>query len=106
MVAADLTEQKHNEEIIASERLAGLIFEQTTEAFIVCNSEGTIVRAGREAQSLAEEDLFRANFNEVFRLKHAGGKDYLNLGRVLGGDAFSKEEFLQERKTARPAICS
>jgi PAS domain S-box-containing protein len=108
VVAADLTEQKRNEEIIASERLAGLIFEQAAEALIVCNSEGTIVRAGREAQSLAEEDLFRANFNEVFRLKHAGGKDYLNLDRVLCGNAFRKEEFLQERKngTTRDLLVS
>lgn len=108
MIAVDLTEQKRTEEIIATERLAGLIFEQAAEAFVVCNSEGTIVRAGREARLSAEEDLFRANFNEVFRLRHAGGKDYLDIRRVLGGDDLRKEEFLQERKngTTRDLLVS
>ncbi len=101
VLVADLTEQKRNEEIIASERLAGLIFEQTTEAFVVCNDEGVIIRASREAQQLADENLFMAGFNGAFDLKVPGSekqKEKFDLQRVLQGTTLRKEEFVLERK--------
>jgi PAS domain S-box-containing protein len=44
LVVTDLTEQKKNEEIIASERLASSIIEQAAETIAVCDTSGRIIR--------------------------------------------------------------
>ncbi len=102
IVAADLTEQKKNEQIVASERLAGLIFEQTTEAFVVCDGEGVIIRFSAEAQNLAQESLYFCNFDEVFRLKSSSEEEeYFSISKVMKGEVYRKTEFNQSLADGR-----
>jgi PAS domain S-box-containing protein len=44
LVVTDLTDQKKNEEILASERLARSIIEQAAETIVVCDTSGRITR--------------------------------------------------------------
>src|SRR5437867_7552010 len=53
LVVTDLTEQKRQEEILASETLARAILEQAAEAFVVIDTTGRIIRASQEAHRLA-----------------------------------------------------
>jgi two-component system sensor kinase len=99
LVITDLTEQKRNEELMASERLAKLIFEQTTEAFIVCNYEGVIIRSSGETQRLTEKSIYLNQFDHVFNLKFAGGSkkgQLFTIQGILKGEVLRKEEFFQE----------
>jgi transcriptional regulator of acetoin/glycerol metabolism len=49
LVAADLTEQKLNEELLVAERLTRSILEQAGEAILVCDTGGRIIRANQAA---------------------------------------------------------
>lgn len=68
MVVTDLAEQKRNEEIVASGRLANLILDQATEAIVVCDASGRITRANRKAASLAGCNPLLQQFTEAFPL--------------------------------------
>lgn len=52
LVVTDLTEQKKNEEIVASERLARSIIEQASEAIIICDASGRIIRYSESSLDL------------------------------------------------------
>jgi PAS domain S-box-containing protein len=56
LVATDLTEQKRNEEILASEKLARSILDNAAEAVVVCDSSGRIIRASNIARDLCDQD--------------------------------------------------
>ena len=43
MVVTDLTEQKHNEEILAEEKLTNQILHQAAEIFVLCDHQGRII---------------------------------------------------------------
>src|SRR6202167_3689271 len=47
MVATDLTEQKHNEAILAAEEFARAILEQAADAIVICDQTGRIIRASK-----------------------------------------------------------
>jgi PAS domain S-box-containing protein len=68
-VITDLTQQKHNEENIALERLASSIIEQAGEAIIVCDEGGIIIRASQLAHQLCGVNPLLKPFNELFRLQ-------------------------------------
>ncbi len=53
VIATDLSEQKRTEAIMASEKLARSILEQASEAIIVCDREGRVIRASLRAHELA-----------------------------------------------------
>lgn len=94
LVTADLTEQKRSEEIVASERLAKLIFEQTAEAFVVCDIDGVIIRASREAQRLTEENLYFQAFDRAFPLSRIDGGGIFTIKHILRGDVYRKTEVM------------
>lgn len=52
-------------------KLALLVLEQATEAIIVCNSEGYIIRASGAATALGEIDLLGMTFSGAFQLRLA-----------------------------------
>jgi len=54
LIVTDLREQKRNEEIVASERLARSILEQSAGAILVVDPTGEIIRASRAAERLAD----------------------------------------------------
>lgn len=69
VVLTDLRQQKRNEEIMASERLAHSIIEQAGEAILVCDEHGRVIRASRLAHQLCGENPTLTLFDELFRLK-------------------------------------
>jgi PAS domain S-box-containing protein len=67
MVLTDLTQQKQNEAIIASEGLARSIIDQAGEAIFVCDEKGEIIRASRVACQLVGENPLHKNFDALFQ---------------------------------------
>ena len=72
LVVTDLTEQKRQEEILASEALARAILEQAAEALVVIDTTGRIIRASQEAHQLAGCNVLLQDFETVFPLQFAG----------------------------------
>jgi len=92
----DLTEQKRNEEIIASERLSRCIFEQAGESIIVCDENGFITRASNISHSLCECNPILEYFNNVFHLFDENMKIF-SIYPVLKGKSIRQMEiFLQK----------
>ncbi|MEP7052002.1 MAG: ATP-binding protein, partial [Pseudomonadota bacterium] len=69
VIVTDLTAQKRNEEIVASERLANAILEQSAEPIIVCDVDGVVIRASAAARAIAGGRVLRRHFFEAFPLK-------------------------------------
>jgi len=69
VVVTDLSQQKRNEEVMVSEKLARSIIEQAGEAIIVCDDAGKIIRASRLAHNLCGENLLLKSFNDLFPLR-------------------------------------
>lgn len=69
MVVTDLTEQKRLEEVVRAEKLARSILEQASEAIVVCDTEGRIIRASRQAHRLSARNLSAETFENVFPLR-------------------------------------
>ena len=67
-IATDLTEQKLNADIHASERLARSILEQAADAIVVCGPSGEVIRASASACRLARTDCIGREFSEAFPL--------------------------------------
>jgi PAS domain S-box-containing protein len=70
VIAADLSEQKRNQEIVAAEKLTRSIFEQSAEAIVVADPDGVIIRASRTAQGLSGGQVLDRHFDDVFHGNH------------------------------------
>ena len=101
VVVTDLTQQKRNEEIVASERLARSIIEQAGEAIIVCDENGRIIRASMSAHQLCEDNLLLKPFDELFQLRMTGGNSLFSVLPLLHGENFEKVEVEFKRSDAR-----
>jgi len=66
VIVTDLTEQKRNQQIVASERLANAILEQSAEPIIVCDVNGVVIRASGAARTLAGARVLRRHFFHAF----------------------------------------
>ena len=73
LVVTDLTEQKKNEEIVASERLARSIIEQAAEAIIVCDTSGRIIRFSNAMLKLCGCDPTFQRFEDLINLRFSEG---------------------------------
>jgi two-component system CheB/CheR fusion protein len=92
LVVTDLTEQKRNEQIVASEKLARSIFEHATEAIVVCDPEERVVRASLAARRLCTCNPVGEKFSSAFPLVGDGPEgspgipfDDVFTGRVVQG---------------------
>jgi signal transduction histidine kinase/ActR/RegA family two-component response regulator len=88
LVVTDLTEQKRNEQIVADELLARSILEHASEAMVVCDTQGRIVRASGEAHRLRGRNVLLEPFAGAFPLELAdpGTPDVVGfLSKVLEG---------------------
>jgi PAS domain S-box-containing protein len=74
MVVTDLTTQKRQQELIASERLSRLILDQAAEATVVCDGDGVIIQASRLAHDLCDCNLMLQPFDEVLPLLHSSAE--------------------------------
>jgi PAS domain S-box-containing protein len=88
LIATDLTAQKKNDEIVASEKLARSILEQAAEAIIVCDERGRIVRTNAAARSLCNNELLDREFASALLLsppENAADRIF-SIDRVLHGE--------------------
>ncbi len=65
-IFADLSEQKGRERLVAEEALARSILEQVTEAVMVCDTSGVIVRASRAAHQICGTNPITLRFEDAF----------------------------------------
>ena len=75
LVVTDLTEQKKNEEIVAAERLARSIIEQSAETIIVCDTSGRIIRFSKAMLKLCGCDPTFQLFEDFIDLRSPEGAD-------------------------------
>jgi PAS domain S-box-containing protein len=68
VVITDLTEQKRNAAILASEQLSRSILEQAADAIVVFDAEGEILRASQIAHRIAAMNVIRKEFDKAFPL--------------------------------------
>ena len=85
-IVTDLKELKRHEEILASDRLSRSILDQASEAIVVCDSDGKVIRANEAAQTLCGKNPLLKPFHESFKLTYASGIGELNLSGPLAGE--------------------
>lgn len=111
LIVTDLTLQKRQEEIVASERLARSIIEQAGEYIIVCDTEGRIIRASETTGFLCNCDYLFKRFDSVFNLCEKNGATFSidaplrgetvqNLP-VTSGEGENREELLANARPLR-----
>ncbi len=91
-VFTDLTEQKRGEDMIAAERLARSIIEQATEAIVVCDDLGRIIRASDVAALILGCDPILLSFEESFDLRLSNGEKLTPASFALQGEIVLKSE--------------
>jgi PAS domain S-box-containing protein len=107
LIATDLTEQRHNARMVAAERLAASIIEQASDALVVCDADGKVIRASHAAHRLAGRNLALERFADAFPL-HATDHDPARAARdwiadAIGGSAIAGVEVVLTRADAPPA---
>ena len=89
MIATDLTAQRRNAGIVAAERLTASIIEQASEALVVCDCSGRVIRASQAARRLVGGNPILERFADAFPLEATGGDtapgplDF--IGEAIGG---------------------
>jgi PAS domain S-box-containing protein len=79
LVVTDLTEQKRNQQLVDSERLARSIFENATEAIVVCDLEEIVLRASLSARRLCSCNPVGERFSKAFPLWKEERREPLEL---------------------------
>jgi PAS domain S-box-containing protein len=92
VVVTDLTQQKRNEEIMASERLARSIIEQAGEAIIVCGEDGRVIRASLTARRLCGQNPLLKPFDELFPLRISETECLFSVLTPLHGGCYESVE--------------
>lgn len=85
-VITDLTEQKHKEEIVAAEKLARSIIEQATEAVVVCDRDGKIIRFSNAVSRTLGFDPSLQGFEDLFDLQLPSGLKLSPVSTALRGE--------------------
>jgi len=80
VIATELSEQKRTEQIMASEKLARSILEQASEAIVVCNREGRVIRASLMAHNLAGSNPLMQPVERVFPFLAEGAGEAVHEG--------------------------
>ncbi|HEY0466531.1 MAG TPA: ATP-binding protein [Polyangiaceae bacterium] len=92
VIVTDLTEQKKNQQIVASERLANAILEQSAEPIIVCDVNGVIVRASDAARTIADARVLRRHFFHAFPFQtNAAEEEHPVLAALRGNTTAGRE---------------
>lgn len=68
VIVTDLSNQKRDQAVLAAERLAAQIVEQSADGLVVCDRDGRVIRASATAQQLASENPFLKPFDAVYAL--------------------------------------
>jgi signal transduction histidine kinase/CheY-like chemotaxis protein len=100
VIVTDLSNQKHDQEILAAERLASQIVEQSTDGLVVCDANGHVIRASMPAQRLASGNPFLVPFAVAFPMytssDHQVGRTVVE--RALEGHKLSGHEVCLEHR--------
>ncbi|HEY1533369.1 MAG TPA: PAS domain-containing sensor histidine kinase, partial [Polyangiaceae bacterium] len=91
VIVTDLTAQKRNEEIVASERLSNAILEQSAEPIIVCDVEGMVIRASAAARHIAGGRVLRRRFFEAFPFRTRDGEEHPVISALRGNTTAGRE---------------
>jgi PAS domain S-box-containing protein len=83
LIVTELSEQKRNREIVAAERLARSILDQTAGAILVVNPAGKIIRASRAAEQMVNGTVLLHKFDDLFCLRSDSGTKECNLEAIL-----------------------
>ena len=97
VVVTDLTEQKHKEDIVAAEKLARSIIEQATDAIIVCNEKGKIIRFSNAVTRILGCEPSLQSFEDLFDLCLPIGKNISPVSAALRGEVLMQVESSFER---------
>ncbi len=99
LIATDLTRHKrYQEKLSASEQLSRSILDQAAEAIIVCDKNGTILRANHAAIRLCEHQTYFQTFGHFCRLKVVSGHEQLIPQAIDPEGYFSLEGMLTGKK--------
>ena len=90
IVVTNLIEQKRKDEIVAAERLARSIIEQSAETIIVCDIKGRIIRFSNSALEILGCDPSLQSLDDLIDLKLPTGDTLYPVSAALHG------EFLQQ----------
>jgi PAS domain S-box-containing protein len=115
LVVTDLTEQKRNQMLVDSEKLARSIFENATEAIVVCDLEGVVLRASLSARRLCSCSPVGELFSKAFPLRREDQREPLDLpfsaifqGEVIQGIEaalpMEEDKFCQLQVSAGPLL--
>ena len=69
MIATDLSDQRRNARVVAAERLTASIIEQASEALVVCDCTGRVIRASQAARRLLGGNPVLDRFVDAFSLQ-------------------------------------
>ena len=92
MIITDLTQQKRNAAILASENFSTAIIEQASEAIIVCDIKGQVIRASHSAHHLCETNPLLKMFSKLFRLTCAQSDKLFSLSAHMRQDSLKSLE--------------
>ena len=110
VIVTNLTAQKRNEEVVASERLASAILDQAAEAIIVCDTDGIVTRASRAGRELSANEALRQPVFASFPLRGAegGGPALHPAARALAGEAVVGVEMILDvrGRAPIPVLCT
>jgi PAS domain S-box-containing protein len=106
LTATDLTEQKRHEAIVAAEKLATSIIEQSVDVVVVCDESGTIIRASNAAHDLSGTNVLHRQFEQVFPVTFKDGTGLtctaeppgtFSIAACLGGQTLQSVEVELQR---------
>jgi len=83
VLLTDLTEQKRNGEIVASERLMRCVLDQAGEAIVVCDCTGHIIHANALAHQLAGCNPLIRSFDELYPLRQEMDGEFFTVASVI-----------------------
>jgi diguanylate cyclase (GGDEF)-like protein/PAS domain S-box-containing protein len=95
MVVTDLTEQKRNEAILANEKLSNAILEQAADAIVICDKNGRIMRASKQAQAFYNKSPLGQLFEQAIPLRQLDGTAFFPVGTIDTNRRLSAEARLK-----------
>lgn len=95
MVVTDLTEQKRNEAILAAARLSNAILEQAADTIVICDENGRIMRASKQAQALYGNNPIGQLFEQAFPLRQMDGSVFSAVNAIETNRGLSLEARLE-----------
>jgi PAS domain S-box-containing protein len=98
MVVTDLSEQKRNEEMLAEEKLTTQILNEAAEIFILCDSQGRIIRASQSTNKLFGKSPILQAFDKAFHLQYADRTPFVLLSEMSDNGLHAVEVFFNHGK--------